>query len=158
MDAGGGSLELPIVQTTGSHHHQVYWFEQGLAGELHSMPFLWLIDEARWVPRSSAFISPPMEGLVERGISHILWPSRLTIASRMQVAALLTNLRALPAKVWNNIPTDAKNRLFFDAPPPLFPAGAPSAQAVAAGARPSPVAHAKVFFAEMPRIATLYVG
>ena len=98
------------------------------------------------------------EGLVERSISHILWPSRLTIASRMQVAALLTNLRALPAKVWNNIPTDAKNRLFFDAPPPLFPAGAPSAQAVAAGARPSPVAHAKVFFAEMPRIATLYVG
>ncbi len=47
-----------IVMTTGSHRMQVYWFEDSgrVTGQL---PFVWLIPEARWIPRNAAFLRPP---------------------------------------------------------------------------------------------------
>jgi len=49
----------PIVMTTGSHHQQSYWFSlddttRGVA----ILPFAFLIDHQRWVPRQSIFLRP----------------------------------------------------------------------------------------------------
>ena len=50
-----------VVQSTGSHHYQLYWYATGRGRELELIPFSWLIDEARWVPRTSLFLNPPEE-------------------------------------------------------------------------------------------------
>lgn len=49
----------PIVQSTGSHHYQLYWYASGFGRELRMVPFSWLIEEDRWVPRVSLFLTPP---------------------------------------------------------------------------------------------------
>ncbi|MFP6655309.1 MAG: cytochrome c3 family protein, partial [Myxococcota bacterium] len=48
-----------IVMTTGSHHHQILWIQNGDQGELVNLPFTYLIDQQRWVPRADSFLSPP---------------------------------------------------------------------------------------------------
>ena len=52
-------VRRPIVQSTGSHHYQLYWYASGEGRELNMLPFVWLIEEARWVPRVSVFVVPP---------------------------------------------------------------------------------------------------
>jgi hypothetical protein len=52
-----------IVMTTGSHHMQVYWMES--AGKLREqviLPFVYLFEDQRWIPREDAFIYPPHQG------------------------------------------------------------------------------------------------
>jgi len=48
--------------------------------------------------------------------ARCLWPSR-TSAREMNPCGVLYTLRAIPMRLWHQIPTDAKDRLFFDAPP-----------------------------------------
>ncbi len=48
-----------IVMTTGSHHRQWVWFATGEKRRLGTIPFLYLIDQERWVPRFAAFLLPP---------------------------------------------------------------------------------------------------
>jgi len=48
-----------IVMTTGSHHMQTYWVGSARDGRLFNFPWLWLIDEQRWIPREDGFIRPP---------------------------------------------------------------------------------------------------
>lgn len=48
-----------ILMSTGSHHYQVYWYASGRAKELYMLPFVYLKDEERWVPRVSVFLNPP---------------------------------------------------------------------------------------------------
>lgn len=51
--------ERPIVMTTGSHHHQTGWFTLHEASRgIAILPFVYLIDEKRWVPRKSVFLRP----------------------------------------------------------------------------------------------------
>lgn len=50
-----------IVMTTGSHHHQIVWVWAGSGRELFNLPFTWLIDEQRWIPRTDSFLAPPEE-------------------------------------------------------------------------------------------------
>ncbi len=49
-----------IVMTTGSHNMQAYWFEAG-DGMLEQIPFIFLIEERRWVANSDSFLEPPHE-------------------------------------------------------------------------------------------------
>lgn len=60
--AGPGSparlYRRPIVQTTGSHHIQVYWFPTGEGRALELFPFFWVIADAQWMPRESVFLQP----------------------------------------------------------------------------------------------------
>ncbi|MDE0108493.1 MAG: multiheme c-type cytochrome [Bryobacterales bacterium] len=49
----------PIVMSTGSHHYQLYWYPSGNGRELYMLPFAYLIEEQRWVPRVSVFLTPP---------------------------------------------------------------------------------------------------
>jgi hypothetical protein len=48
-----------VVLATGSHHEQAYWVAGRRAGELRLFPFVWMLGEARWVPRRDAFLQPP---------------------------------------------------------------------------------------------------
>jgi hypothetical protein len=48
-----------IVMTTGSHNHQILWIQNGDQGELVNLPFTYLVDQQRWVPRADSFLSPP---------------------------------------------------------------------------------------------------
>jgi hypothetical protein len=61
-------IDARVIMTTGSHHMQNYWTrrprsdERSLGpdnGALLQIPWVWLIDEARWVPNQDSFITPP---------------------------------------------------------------------------------------------------
>lgn len=54
-----GRIERQIVQTTGSHHMQIYWFPSGVTRILEQLPIVWLNAEKRWVPRNACFLMPP---------------------------------------------------------------------------------------------------
>ena len=54
-------LQRPLVMTTGSHHQQAYWYPSGFARELGLLPFVYLIEEQRWIPREATFLRPPSE-------------------------------------------------------------------------------------------------
>lgn len=47
------------VQSTGSHHQQVYWFSSGNGRELFLLPFTWLVDERRWIPYEASLLWRP---------------------------------------------------------------------------------------------------
>ncbi len=53
------SVERPITLTTGSHHYQLYWYPNGNGRELYMLPFAYLIEDRRWVPPVSVFLTPP---------------------------------------------------------------------------------------------------
>ncbi len=59
-------IEARVVMSTGSHHMQTYWVRRpGTAtladddGSLIQLPWVWLIDEGRWVPNQDSFLTPP---------------------------------------------------------------------------------------------------
>jgi len=45
-----------VVMTTGSHHMQTYWVPSQKDRGLRSLPFLWLKEDQRWIPREDGFI------------------------------------------------------------------------------------------------------
>ncbi len=47
-----------VAMITGSHHMQVYWFPSGRSRILEQSPIVYWIDQQRWLPRSSSFLSP----------------------------------------------------------------------------------------------------
>lgn len=64
----GARRERKLVMMTGSHHMHVFWYESGIEKTPAQLPILYLIDEARWIPRRSAFLRPPtMEKTHELG-------------------------------------------------------------------------------------------
>ena len=60
-ERGDESYRRPIVQTTGSHHIQTYWWPTGEGRALELFPFFWIISEQRWLPRESVFLQPTVE-------------------------------------------------------------------------------------------------
>jgi len=56
---GKRRITVPLEQSTGSHHMQIYWYATGANRSLALFPLAWLVDEARWIPRQSGFIGPP---------------------------------------------------------------------------------------------------
>ena len=56
-----------IALTTGSHHMQVYWYPVG-GRALEIVPFIYLKNEKRWIPRYAGFLKPrPLVPPVETG-------------------------------------------------------------------------------------------
>jgi hypothetical protein len=54
------TVRLPVVLATGSHHYQTYWVPSPrYPGLLQTLPLVFLKDEARWVPRETAFLRGP---------------------------------------------------------------------------------------------------
>ncbi len=61
-------FEARVVMATGSHHLQNYWlrrpdgedtFLRPDDGALVQFPWIWLIEEERWVPNKDSFLGPP---------------------------------------------------------------------------------------------------
>lgn len=52
-------VKRQVVMTTGSHHMQGYWVNSRVGNMLRQVPFVYLIEEKRWVPREDIFLSPP---------------------------------------------------------------------------------------------------
>lgn len=62
LDLGQTALKTrrqEVVMTTGSHHYQAFWVSGVRGNELRQLPFVYLLDEARFIPRSAAFLQPP---------------------------------------------------------------------------------------------------
>jgi hypothetical protein len=53
---------LPVVMTTGSHHMQTYWVPSEAGREVYNLPFVYLFEDERWVPREDVFLRPPNAG------------------------------------------------------------------------------------------------
>ncbi|MGF1467356.1 MAG: ammonia-forming cytochrome c nitrite reductase subunit c552 [Sandaracinaceae bacterium] len=47
-----------VVMVTGSHRMQAYWVE-GADGLLEQVPFVYLVEEGRWLANSDSFLQPP---------------------------------------------------------------------------------------------------
>lgn len=56
-------IRRPVVMITGSHHQNIYWYATGHDRGLNVLPGAYLIDEARWVPRSAVVLHPPEQSL-----------------------------------------------------------------------------------------------
>ncbi len=55
-----------VVQTTGSHHRQIYWLaaaDPTRGNPLEMLPFLWYRLEQRWMLRAHGFVMPEGKGL-----------------------------------------------------------------------------------------------
>ena len=52
-----------VVLITGSHHQHIYWYATGHDRTLNVLPGAYLLDEARWTPRSAVVLSPPNQGV-----------------------------------------------------------------------------------------------
>ena len=58
--SGLPEVERKVVMSTGSHRYQTYWVESArFPGTLMTLPLVWLIQDERWIPRESAFVTPP---------------------------------------------------------------------------------------------------
>ena len=51
--------ERQVVMTTGSHHMQTYWVTSGFGREVYNLPFVYLFEQDRWLPREAVFLRPP---------------------------------------------------------------------------------------------------
>ncbi|MBK8979306.1 MAG: C cytochrome precursor [Planctomycetes bacterium] len=56
-----GRVRRKVSMTTGSHHMQLYWYETGYSRVMGLLPFAFLNQEQRWIPRQAAFIQPYSE-------------------------------------------------------------------------------------------------
>ena len=56
-------IRREIVQVTGSHHMQVYWYPIRESRMLGQLPFVYLLDEQAWIPREAGFLRPAAERL-----------------------------------------------------------------------------------------------
>ncbi|MEO8269394.1 MAG: cytochrome c3 family protein, partial [Aureliella sp.] len=48
-----------VIMTTGSHHMQGYWVASKTSNMLRQVPFIYLLNDQRWVPREDIFLAPP---------------------------------------------------------------------------------------------------
>jgi hypothetical protein len=56
-----------IVMTTGSHRQQIYWYATGRGRLLGQLPAEYLVEDRRWIPRSTVLMHPPTAPVSETG-------------------------------------------------------------------------------------------
>jgi predicted CXXCH cytochrome family protein len=61
-DAPWPTVTRRISMVTGSHHMQAYWVPSLEGNSQMSLPFTYLIEDQRWVPRGEVFLHPPDSG------------------------------------------------------------------------------------------------
>lgn len=72
-DDGEVVTRHPVLMTTGSHTVQAYWYPTGDRRNIALFPFVYLVQDQRWVPRRSVFILPP-EKTTENLAAPEGWP------------------------------------------------------------------------------------
>ncbi len=55
-------VERRVVMITGSHHMQTFWVASQFGRELLNLPFVFLFEDQRWIPREDVFLRPPQAG------------------------------------------------------------------------------------------------
>jgi len=75
-DAPGPGQAAPrvtrrISMVTGSHHMQAYWVPSGEGNGQMSLPFTYLFDDQRWVPRSQVFLHPPEQDRYDEQVWNV---------------------------------------------------------------------------------------
>ncbi len=55
----GPRVQRRISMVTGSHHMQAYWIDNGHGNQQFSLPFTYLFESQRWVPRRCVFVKDP---------------------------------------------------------------------------------------------------
>ena len=63
----GPKIHRQLVQTTGSHHFQAYWYSAGESRKLSIFPLCFKIEEKQWMPFDSVFLQPPNSAVTETG-------------------------------------------------------------------------------------------
>ncbi len=63
VSAAAPEVTRPLALLTGSHHYLAFWIGGGEGRELRQLPFVYLLDERTFVPRSSVFLAPLEETL-----------------------------------------------------------------------------------------------
>ena len=66
-------VERRLVMTTGSHHEQDFWFENGGDRAVSHLPIVYRIAERRWLPNGSTFLQPPVPPDAPLGTDHGGW-------------------------------------------------------------------------------------
>lgn len=71
-EPGPNDASLPegprrIVMLTGSHNMQAFWMTSA-TGTLEQLPFVWLIEEERWIANDNSFLQPPEDHPAEPAI------------------------------------------------------------------------------------------
>jgi predicted CXXCH cytochrome family protein len=51
-------VERKVALVTGSHHMQIYWLPSNRGNELRIFPWVFSIDEQRWIPYEDSFVTP----------------------------------------------------------------------------------------------------
>lgn len=64
-------VERRISMVTGSHHMQAYWVAGGEGNTQLSLPFTYLFDDKRWVPRGDVFLHPPDDDRHEEQVWNV---------------------------------------------------------------------------------------
>jgi hypothetical protein len=75
-----------VVQSTGSHHQQIYWFSSGNGRELLLMPFTWLVPEKRWIPYDASLMRRKGIGQTTEEWNQICLPCHATAGQPRPVA------------------------------------------------------------------------
>jgi predicted CXXCH cytochrome family protein len=60
--AAAPAVRRRVVMLTGSHHMQTYWVEGRHGNEVYNLPFVFLFEQDRFVPREDVFLRPPGAG------------------------------------------------------------------------------------------------
>ncbi len=60
-ESGPPQVERRIAMITGSHQMQVYWVSGGAGNGMFSLPWTYLFQDKRWVPRKDSLLGPPSE-------------------------------------------------------------------------------------------------
>ncbi|HVY72137.1 MAG TPA: multiheme c-type cytochrome [Verrucomicrobiae bacterium] len=58
-NAPAGQVRRRVTMVTGSHHMQAYWVENQHGNQQYSLPFTYIFETGRWVPRRSVFMQDP---------------------------------------------------------------------------------------------------
>ena len=53
---GSRTMDVRLVMSTGSHHMQLYWYKTGHSRLLGMLPFVYLTEDQKWIPRDAAFL------------------------------------------------------------------------------------------------------
>jgi hypothetical protein len=59
LTASAPRVERRVLMTTGSHHYQGYWLPGLRGNELWQLPFVYLFESQRFLPRRAVFLEPP---------------------------------------------------------------------------------------------------
>jgi hypothetical protein len=94
-----------LALTTGSHHMQLYWLpsERGVGRELALLPFAYLREERRFIPRSAAFLQPPAEPAGARAEEAGHWNTNCihchATAGRISTTGVLDDMQSRVAEL-----------------------------------------------------------